>query len=98
MDFDWCFREAFVKLHGVKAVERNKIILTDGYSQMYSPLIDLANDCQSPWRNSRHMLCMWHLINRGLKYQHLSEGRLSSLGKNAIWSYAELDVLFVRLS
>ena len=73
-----------MKLHGVKAVESHKIILTDGDSQMYSPLVDLANDCQSPWRNSRHMLCMWHLINLGLKHQHLSEGRLTSLGKAQI--------------
>jgi hypothetical protein len=45
-----------VKLYGVKAVERNEIILTDGDSQMYSTLVDLVNDCQSPWQNSRHML------------------------------------------
>jgi hypothetical protein len=85
-----------VKLHGVKAVKRNKIILTDGDSQMYSPLVDLANDSQSPWRNSRHMLCVWHLINRGLKHQHLSEGRLSSLGKEQFgavqhWMYSLSD-------
>ena len=94
--FDWCFRDAFVKLHGVKAVERNKLILTDGDSQMYSPLVDLANDGQSPWRNSRHMLCMWHLINRGLKHQHLSDGRLSPLGKAQFgavqnWMYSLSD-------
>ena len=94
--FDWCFCEAFVKLYGVKAVERNKIILTDGDSQMYSPLVDLANDCQSSWHNSRHMLCMWHLINRGLKHQHLSEGRLTSLGKAQFgavqnWMYSLSD-------
>ena len=85
-----------MKLHGMKAVERNKIILTDGDSQMYSPLVDLTNDRQSPWQNSRHMLCMWHLINRGLKHQHLSDGRLSSLGKAQFgavqsWMYSLSD-------
>ncbi len=85
-----------MKLHGVKAVVRNKIILTDGDSQMYSPLVDLANDCQSPWQNSRHMLCMCHLISRGLKHQHLSEGSLTSLGKEQFgavqnWMYSISD-------
>ena len=43
------------------------------------------------------MICMWHLINRGLKHQHLGEGRLSSdLGKaqfRAIqaWMYSLSD-------
>ena len=96
--FDWCFLDAFVKLHGVKAVERNRIILTDGDSQMYSQLGDLTNDPQSPWQNSKHKLCMWHLINRGLKHQHLSEGRLSSDLEKAVQSYSVLDVLIVRYS
>ena len=94
--FDWCFRDAFVQLHGSTSVERNQIILTDGDLQMYSPLVDLIGDRGSPWRNSKHMLCMWHLINRGLKHSHLSDGRLSALGKAQFaavqqWMYSLSD-------
>ena len=73
------------------------MIIIDEDSQMYSPLVDLPNNLQSPWQNSKHMLCMWHLINRGFKHQHLSEGRLSNdLGKAQIraiqaWMYSLSD-------
>lgn len=71
--FDWFFSTAVPALFPQETLHRNSLMLTDGDSKEYGAFMDAA---ELHFPNSRHRLCSWHLMDRGLKktriYQYAS--------------------------
>jgi MULE transposase domain/SWIM zinc finger len=71
--FDWFFSTAVPALFSQETLHRTTLMLTDGDSKEYGAFMDAADRF---FPNSRHRLCYWHLMDRGLKntriYQHAS--------------------------
>lgn len=77
--FHWFFNQAVPALFSPDILRRNKLMLTDGDSKEYGAFMDAA---PRHFPNSRHRLCYWHLMDRGLKstriFQHKSSLNVTS--------------------
>ena len=62
--FDWIYAEAMPKLVRTSIIERNRVLMTDGELAMYIPHRENARDPTSPWRNSKHKRCTFHLLTQ----------------------------------
>jgi hypothetical protein len=60
--FSWIFGYALPFLFGHSVLKRNKIVITDGDSNMYESLNE--HTCYGGlWHGTHHLLCQWHLLN-----------------------------------
>jgi hypothetical protein len=73
--FDWYFSTALPILLPERARLRNRLFLTDGDSNEYDSFIQAMPQF---FPNSKHRLCAWHLIDRGMKASGLLNTRESS--------------------
>jgi hypothetical protein len=64
VDFYWFFGTAIPFLFPPEILKRNTLMLTDGDQKEYGAFTD---SLQMHYPNSKHCLCSWHLLDRGLK-------------------------------
>lgn len=62
--FDWIFKSVIPTLLGKEALKRTSVVMTDGDRTMYSQFDRLQTEF---YPNAIHVLCMFHLINKGLE-------------------------------
>jgi MULE transposase domain/SWIM zinc finger len=61
---DWFFRTAVPFLLAPGTLTRNRMMLTDGDEKEYNSFLSALDE---HYPNSRHHLCTWHLLDRGLR-------------------------------
>mmetsp|Transcript_20602 Transcript_20602/g.50787 ORF Transcript_20602/g.50787 Transcript_20602/m.50787 type:complete len:328 (-) Transcript_20602:989-1972(-) len=62
--FDWLFRVAVPLLLPQDALDRVRLLMTDGDEKEYNPFVQVAEEF---YPQAMHGLCVWHIINRGWK-------------------------------
>jgi MULE transposase domain len=67
--FDWFFITALPYLFPVNVLQRNEVMFTDGDPKEYCAFAEAAANQYFP--NSRHHLCVWHLLDGGIRRHHL---------------------------
>ena len=92
--FDWIWSTAMPSLFPVAVLERNKLCITDGDSCIYLPFEDAVTKKVFP--NSKHFLCAWHKIDRGMLSNSLSKPAKDTLAesyynvlKQWLWSWTD---------
>ena len=67
--YNWIYMDAIPKLLGKSTTLRNRLILTDGDRNNYTPLDQSIAVDNSSWCNSSHGLCEWHLLGQSWQRQ-----------------------------
>ncbi|MGH7974223.1 MAG: hypothetical protein ACREBR_01760, partial [bacterium] len=62
--FRWIYSNCLPLLLGEEVITKTKLVLTDGDTDMYSPLHLLIKE-KKIWGNCMHGLCYWHLSPQG---------------------------------
>lgn len=75
--YDWYFNIASPALYHPHTLKRNRRRTTDAEEKEYGPLVTSIGKV---FPESSHGLCVWHLINRGLK-ENVRTGRLAGNAK-----------------
>ena len=60
--FEWFWNVCLIQLLTTVLVRRNRVIITDGDPNLYEPLRLAQSKEISPWYNSDHKLCQFHLL------------------------------------
>jgi len=81
--FDWVYRFALPAILPREALNRITLFITDGDDKLYDPYIELISQL---FPNARHALCVWHLIDRGLRR------KLSTRNSSAEWERVYLEM------
>ena len=67
--YSWIYTDAIPKLLGRNTTERNRLVLTDGDRNNYTPFENSIALDDSCWYNSSHGLCEWHLLGQSWQKQ-----------------------------
>ena len=59
--FRWIFHTALPVVLGEATIKRVRLLMTDGDTDEYIPLLDLIATSDL-WKNAKHGLCEWHLL------------------------------------
>ena len=60
--FEWFWNVCLIQLLTTALIRRNRVIITDGDPNLYEPLRLAQSKEISPWYNSDHKLCQFHLL------------------------------------
>ena len=84
----WVFHRLFEKcipdMLGIKVIKRNKDVIIDGDPHMYTPLRNMQQESMSPWFNSCHKLCQYHLLVQPWFNQFRGFAN-NNINKNNLW-------------
>ena len=76
--FEWFWNVCLIQLLSTTLVRRNRVIITDGDPNFYEPLRLTQSKISSPWYNSDHKLCQFHLIAQPWQVQIVSLAKKNS--------------------
>ena len=97
--FEWFWNVCLIQLLSTTLVRRNRVIITDGDPNFYEPLRLAQSKISSPWYNSDHKLCQFHLIAQPWQVQIISLAKKIQ-GKLKYWtiSTSGVQVGFIPLN